>query len=153
MNQTYFPNYGYVPGYAPQGRPIGFGAPTWYPAPQMQNPAPAPVSAPSGGGFVVQPVARKEEALAVIADPMSSGVLMPDLDHGVIYVKRFNANTGASDFAEFVLPTATAAPQAAQEAKEPEVEYVTLEEFRTVVEPLAKEVAALRKRGKQYDDE
>lgn len=150
MNQNYFPNYGYSPGYAPQGRPVGYGVPAWYPAPQMQNPTPAPVSAPSVSGFVVQPVARKEEALAVIADPMSAGVLMPDLDHGVIYVKRFNANTGASDFAEFLLPAASQAPQ---ETTEPEVEYVTLEEFRKVVEPLAKEVAALRKRGKQYDDE
>ena len=149
MNQTYFPNYGYGPGYVPPGRPVSFGVPTWYPAPQMQQNAPA---APQTPAFTVQPVTRKEEALAVIADPMSPGVLMPDLDHGVIYVKRFNAHTGTSDFAEFVLSTAAAAPRTAPEATEEKVEYVTMEEFQKVVEPLAREIAALRKRGTKNDE-
>ena len=147
MNQTYMPNYGYAPGFGFQGRPAAFGASPWYPGPQMQPAAvPAPVSPPAGANFVVQPVTRKEEALAVIADPMSAGVLMPDLDHGRIYVKRFNPNTGTSDFAEFSL----SAPQTAQESAESAVEYVRMDEFKRVIEPLAKAVAALR--GGTHDE-
>lgn len=149
MNQTYFPNYGYNPGYAPQGRPVSFATAPWYASAQMQQNAPGVPQTPA---FTVQPVTRKEEALAVIADPMSSGVLMPDLDHGVIYVKRFNMNTGTSDFAEFLLQMPAAAPVAAQEREEEKVEYVTADEFRRVVEPLAREVAALRKGGTAHDE-
>lgn len=150
MNQTYLPNYGYGPGFAPQGRPTVFPMAPWYAAPQMPQSAPSAPAAPAAA-FLVQPVTRKEEALAVIADPMAPGVLMPDLDHGVIYVKRFNPNTGTSDFAEFGLKTATAPAQTAQESAEPKVEYVTAEEFKRVVEPLAQAVAALRK-GAGHDE-
>lgn len=146
MNQNFMPAYGYAPAFAPQGRPVGFAAPGWYGGPQMPANAPgAPAAAPAPA-YAVQPVTRKEEALAVIADPMSAGVLMPDLDHGRIYVKRFNPNTGTSDFAEFSL----AAPQAAQESAEQKMEYVTMDEFKRVVEPLAKAVAALR--GGTHDE-
>lgn len=145
MNQNFFPAYGYNPGFAPQGRPAAFAAPGWYSAPPMPQNAP---SVPQTPAFAVQPVTRKEEALAVIADPLSPGVLMPDLDHGLIYVKRFNPSTGTSDFAEFTLAAPSAAPQ---EREEPQVEYVTADEFKRVVEPLAKAVAALRKGG-NYDD-
>ena len=142
MNQNYLPNYGFNPGFAPQGRPVSLAAAPWYAAAQLQANAPTPPPGPAAAGFLVQPVTRKEEALAVIADPMAPGVLMPDLDHGVIYVKRFNPNTGTSDFAEFAITAAVP-----QEREEPQVEYVTAEEFKRVVEPLAREVAALRKGG------
>lgn len=146
MNQTYLPNYGYPPAYGPQGRPAPYGAPQWYPPPQQPAAPPAqPVA--QMGGFAVQPVTRKEEALAVIADPMLSGVLMPDLERGVIYVKRFNPNTGASDFGEFALKPSGGAQEKEEEKEEEKVEYVTTEEFKRVVEPLAREVAALRKGG------
>lgn len=140
MNQNFVPAYGYAPAFAPQGRPAGFPPVSWYGSPQMPLGAPTAPQAAPAPAYAVQPVTRKEEALAVIADPMSAGVLMPDLDHGRIYVKRFNPNTGTSDFAEFSL----AATQAAHESAEPETEYVTMDEFKRVVEPLAKAVAALR---------
>jgi hypothetical protein len=146
MNQNFVPAYGYAPAFAPQGRPVAFNAPGWYGGPQMPLSAPASPQAAPAPAYAVQPVTRKEEALAVIADPMSAGVLMPDLDHGRIYVKRFNPNTGTSDFAEFSL----AAPQAAQESAEQKMEYVTMDEFKRVVEPLAKAVAALR--GGTHDE-
>ena len=147
MTQNFVPAYGYAPAFAPQGRPVGFAMAPWYAAAQMQQNAPtAPAAAPAPA-YAVQPVTRKEEALAVIADPMSAGVLMPDLDHGRIYVKRFNPNTGTSDFAEFSL----AAPHAAQESAEQKMEYVTMDEFKRVVEPLAKAVAALRG-GSTHDE-
>lgn len=146
MNQNFVPAYGYNPGFAPQGRPVSFPMAPWYAAAQMQPAQPSALTAASAPVYAVQPVTRKEEALAVIADPLSPGVLMPDLDHGVIYVKRFNPNTGTSDFAEFSL----AAPQAAQESAESAVEYVRMDEFKRVVEPLAKAVAALR--GGTHDE-
>lgn len=54
-------------------------------------------------GFLCRPVTGKEEALGVQAEYFSPGTLMPDLGHGVVYLKRFNQNTGASDFFEFAL--------------------------------------------------
>lgn len=51
--------------------------------------------------FTCRPVTSREEALAVQTDFFSPGTLMPDMAHGVIYMKRFNSNTGSSDFMEF----------------------------------------------------
>lgn len=139
MNYPYSP-YGFNGGFGPQMRSGGFSAPMGYPSPPTApQSAPASVSAASGG-FVVQPVTSREEALAVIADPLSAGVLLPDLGHGVIYVKRFNANTGASDFGEFafVQPKAAEPVQAAPE-------FVSAEVFNNTVEKLRAEIAALRR--------
>lgn len=52
-------------------------------------------------GYTAIPVTSKEEALAVPVDYFSLGKVMIDLNHGVVYLKRFNANTGASDFFRF----------------------------------------------------
>ncbi len=65
----------------------------------VQNPIPQPPI--SQNGFVCRPVTSKEEAMAVQADYLSPGTIMPDLGHGMMYLKRFNANTGLSDFFEF----------------------------------------------------
>lgn len=51
--------------------------------------------------FVCRPVASKEEALGVPVDFMGAPMFFPDLAHGVIYMKRFNTNTGAADVFEF----------------------------------------------------
>lgn len=56
---------------------------------------------PQVNGYVCRPVTSREEALATPCDFMAAGVIMPDLAHGMIYVKRFNAQTGASDFGDF----------------------------------------------------
>jgi len=53
-------------------------------------------------GFQVRPVTSKEEALAVPVEYFGPGTLMPDIGHEVVYLKRFNANTGASDLMAFV---------------------------------------------------
>lgn len=52
-------------------------------------------------GFACRPVTSREEAVAALVDYFSPGTLMPDFGHGRIYFKRFNQNTGASDFVEF----------------------------------------------------
>lgn len=101
---TYLPGYGGAPypgaPYPGGNQPgAGYYQPTPQP-PMMQQPQQQP-------GYRVQPVTGREEALAVPVDYLGAGTLLPDLAHGVIYLKRFNGNTGASDFLTF----AYAAPQ------------------------------------------
>lgn len=77
--------------------------------------------------YACRPVTSREEAIAVQADFFSLGTIMPDLAHGVIYLKRLNQQTGSSDFFEFVF-------QPPQEPKEePKPDYVTREEFMEFV--------------------
>ena len=45
-------------------------------------------------------VTSREEALGVPAD-FQAPVVMPDLAHGVVYVKILNQQTGAADFLEY----------------------------------------------------
>ncbi len=56
-------------------------------------------------GYICKPVTSREEAVATSTDYFSLGVVMPDLGHGMIYLKRFNQQTGSSDFFEFKLFT------------------------------------------------
>ena len=51
--------------------------------------------------FFCRPVASREEALGVPVDFMGSPMFFPDLAHNVVYMKRFNTNTGAADIFEF----------------------------------------------------
>lgn len=103
-------NYGQYGGTTPQ-----------IPTQQMQQVQ--QVQQPQSGAYTCRPVTCREEAVAAQTDFFSLGTLMPDLNHGVIYLKRFNPNTGGSDFAEFRF---FAPPQPA--AADP-AEYVTRKEF------------------------
>lgn len=100
-----YPNYGYNP---------------------MQTYMPQQQSAPA---FACHPVGSKEEAIAAQTDYFSAGLVMPDLSHGTIYLKRFNQQTGASDFFEFKL----AQPEAKSEAQ-----YVTVAEFEKFQKELSR---------------
>lgn len=133
-----YPNYGCngrYPGYFPPQQGAGgfYGQPGQMTQPQPQN-AQTALQGQIQGGFSVQPVTSREEALAVIADPMSPGVLLPDLGHGAIYVKRFNPNTGISDFGEFRLAQ-PAAPEAPPE-------YITRTDLDTAIAQLKGELTA-----------
>ena len=122
MAQTYYPSYG------------GF-----YSSPQpFQNqmgimPSPTPAMAQSAipasqqANFSCRPVASREEAVAVQADFFSLGTIMPDLAHGVVYLKRLNQQTGSADFYEFVLH---------QPEQEQKPEYVTRKEFEEFVKTI-----------------
>lgn len=104
--------------------------------PQTQNTLQSQQTAPQQG-FSVRPVASREEAMAVQTDFFGPGILMPCLGQGVIFLKRFNQNTGASDLLEFIY----APPQPKQELS---VEFVPMELFRDLtkkVEQLEKGVA------------
>ena len=116
--------------------------------PQMVNYTPAAQNAPAGQpgssqGFVCRPVASREEAVAAQTDFFGPGILMPDLGHGMIYLKRFNQTTGASDLLEFAyVPTQPV--QAAQSG-----EFVTIDMFRD----LCRKVEDLEKGAAHEHDE
>lgn len=116
--------------YAPYGGSSGqYGAASpQMPVQQMQQAQ--PVLQPLSGAYTCRPVTCREEAVAAQTDFFSMGTLMPDLNHGVIYFKRFNPNTGGSDFAEFRF---FAPPQPA--AADP-AEYVTRKEFEAFARSL-----------------
>lgn len=87
------------------------------PQPMQQTVQMQPMQQP---GFTVRGVTSKEEALAAQADYMTAGHVMPDLAHGIVYVKRPNMLTGACDLLTFKLVT----PEEEQPAQ-----YVTMDEF------------------------
>ena len=122
------PNYGYNPQqtYFSQQQ---FTAPQQM-QPQQMTPA-----------FACHPVTSREEAVAAQTDYFSAGLVMPDLSHSMVYLKRFNQQTGSSDFFEFRLVT--------QEQKEESAapKYVTVEEF----EKFQKELS--RRMGKKMKEE
>lgn len=105
-------NYPYMGNYSPIN-------------PYVQQPAQMPQNMSQNAAFACRPVTSREEAVAVQADYFGPGTLMPDLGHGIIYLKRFNPNTGASDFVEFRL--------AVPEEPKPAPEYVTRQEFEEFV--------------------
>lgn len=119
---------GYNPTYMPQ---MPVQAPQSAPQTQTVNNPPA--------AFNCRPVTSKEEAQAVQVDFFGPGTLMPDLGHGVVYLKRFNQQTGACDIFEFT----------AQQTKEPEpVRYATIDDLNA----LREELMSSRKVGKSNDE-
>lgn len=72
-----------------------------YQQPAQQSQPMQPMQVPQNSGYTCRPVTCREEAVAAQTDYFSAGLVMPDLSHGVIYLKRFNPNTGSSDFGEF----------------------------------------------------
>lgn len=105
-------------------QPYTSGYNTINPMQPMQQPQ--PMQQAQTGGFVCRPVTCREEAVAAQVDFFSAGLVMPDLARGVIYVKRFNQNTGASDFGEFKYVAPQVQPEAA--AIDP-AQFVTRKEF------------------------
>lgn len=82
-------------------------------------------------GYAVRPVTSREEAVAAQIDFMGPGTVMPDLGHGVIYLKKFNSQTGSSDLLEF-------------RYAEPAPPRDELGELKNVVAQLQKDVEALK---------
>lgn len=117
--------------------------------PQQQNPMqqfPTQQMQPQqmAQAFACHPVTSREEAVAAQTDYFSAGLVMPDLSHGMIYLKRFNQQTGASDFFEFK------SVQAEQKEETPPAKkYVTVEEFEKFRTELMKKF----KKGEQKTDE
>lgn len=93
---------------------------------------------PQQAGFACRPVTSREEAQAAQIDFFSPGSIMPDLGHGVIYLKRFNQNTGGSDLFTFALQ---------QDQPKTEPVYAPadeVKELRRMVEDLKKEIERMK---------
>lgn len=90
-------------------------------APQIQQPPQQPMQA--APGYACRPVTSREEALGVQVDFFGAGTLMPDLAHGVIYLKRFNQQTGSCDLIEF---------SARVEKPEEPVRYATIDDLNAL---------------------
>ena len=126
-------NYPYAPyGTMPQ-QPM--------PQPQlMYSPQPQPpqTAAPA---YTCKPVTSREEAIAASTNYLGLGDIMPDLAHNVIYLKRFNRDTGVSDFLEF---------RYCPEVQKPaQAEYVTRTAFEEAMASITDELNNLKKRGKK----
>lgn len=118
-----------------------YGHPMFNPYYPQAGYQPAPTqSVPQQGNvntqavFACRPVTSKAEAEAVQVDFFGLGTIMPDLPHGVIYVKRFNPTTGSCDFQEFSATTA-----------DPVAQYATKED----IESLKEEIEKLKKGDKE----
>ena len=100
MNYGYpaYGNYNPIQPFAPRNDVQGYQPPV-----QPMQPVQAPTQPQQGNPptFFCRPVASREEALGVPVDFMGSPMFFPDLAHGVIYLKKFNPNTGAADMLEF----------------------------------------------------
>lgn len=92
-------------------------------------------------GFSVRAVTGREEAVAAQVDFGGMGTLMPDLGHGVIYLKRFNPNTGSCDIFEF---------KTQMQEQPPAQQYATKADLAALREELLKKPI---KGGKKTDDE
>ena len=143
-----FPNYTY-PAYGAYNPVTPFA-----PAPQVyqtQQPAQQPSQAIQTQGsvntqpaFFCRPVASREEALGVPVDFMGAPMFFPDLAHNVVYMKRFNTNTGAADVFEF---------HGQQEARDQKIEnpapaFAPLDEFmdmKDTINNLKDEIERLKK--------
>lgn len=110
--------------------------------PQMQMPQAQPQA-----GYSTRPVTSREEALGAQVDFFGPGTLMPDLAHGVIYLKRFNQSTGASDLFEF----RAAAPEA-QEQPPNEIDGIR-EQLSRLEQEIEKLKSNRAKVVKKNDDE
>lgn len=131
---TYMPNY-YQPmqGYQPMNQPM-------LNQPQSQGANVQQTNNASQPNFFCRPVASKEEALGVPVDFMGSPMFFPDIAHNVIYMKRFNTNTGAADVFEFH------GQQAQQNNQTPS--FAPLDEFNVMKDTIARlqsEVEQLKK--------
>lgn len=125
-----YPNT-YQSGYQAYVPQQSYAQPQFYPQQQMQPQAQVqPQQQQNQATFTVRPVGSREEAVAAQVDFFSPGMIMPDLGHGMMYFKRFNSSTGASDFIEFAYK--------APEVQKEQVQYVTLDEFNSFKNEMTK---------------
>lgn len=142
-----FPNYTY-PAYGAYNPVTPFAAPQVY-QPQQTTQQPSQAIQAQGSvntqpAFFCRPVASREEALGVPVDFMGAPMFFPDLAHNVVYMKRFNTNTGAADVFEF---------HGQQQAREQQVEnplpaFAPLDEFmdmKDTINNLKDEIERLKK--------
>lgn len=116
-----FPPYqGAYPG-APNQNPYGYQQPQYQmppqapqfqpnPVPQMMPQQPMPNTRPS---YICYPVGSLEEAVASRVEAFDPPHIMLDFSHNQVYYKKFNQQTGGSDFATFKRVENNEQPQSA----------------------------------------
>lgn len=140
-----FPQYApYGAQYAPQNTYLPQGGVQIPQVNTMQNTATQGLSAAS------RLVSSKEEAVGVPADFGGAMMVFPDITHNRIYMKRWNYQTGAADFVEYIPsvpiePVPVPAYASAEEVKE----------LRSALDVMREELARLKneKAVKKVDDE
>lgn len=102
--------------------------------PQTQNVPPAQ-SVGQGQGIspMSRPVSSKEEAMAVGADFSGAPMIFPDMAHNVIFVKRWDYQSGSAVFTEYV-------PKEAK-PETPTAVYATQGDFKELAESVEKIMA------------
>lgn len=133
--QPYNPYGSYNPGMAYQPQPVAY-------APQPQQPT-QQVAQSTQEAFICRPVTSREEALATPVDYMRA-LILPDIGHGKVYLKRFNTQTGASDIFDFTLSE--------PEQAKPAPQYATVDDLNALKEEIEKLKKPVGK-GKKSDDE
>lgn len=112
------------------------------PPPQTQQPQMPPVSQPRQTqqqmAYNCIPVTSREEAMAIRAELLSMGTIMPDLAHGCIYLKRLNPNTGTSEFFDFLYSPPQQPQQDMIKQQNPSDEYVIREDFDKLCDAVIK---------------
>lgn len=146
---NYMPNY-YQPmqGYQQMNQPI-------LNQPQNQGGNVQQTNNTSQPNFFCRPVASKEEALGVPVDFMGSPMFFPDLAHNVVYMKRFNTNTGSADVFEFH-GTQQEAPKDMAPAFAPLDEFMsmkdTIAQLKEEIERLKKPAGRTVKKNESNDE-
>lgn len=139
-----FQPYNYQPAYNPYASSMPFPPRQDYGGSQgcIQQNNPVNASVQIQQSFSCRPVTSREEAVAAQIDFMGPGTIMPDLGHGMIYLKRFNPNSGSSDFLPFALQSQD------QEKPDQPAAFASLQDFadlRDTVKRLEDEIERLKK--------
>lgn len=128
--------------------------------PGVYSPGPNTVNQPGGtpqgqppinnqsAGYVCRPVTSREEAVASMVDFLGPGTIMPDFGHGMIYFKRFNPNSGAADFFDFVVQPPPQAQQSVPAAQEYDPRG-DIESLRSDFDALRGELDEIKKAGQR----
>ena len=129
---NYMPNY-YQPmqgnQYQPMNQPVPAQTAQQQPQQNVQS------------NFYCRPVASREGALGVPVDFMGAPMFFPDLAHNVVYMKRFNTNTGSADVFEFH-GTQQEAPKDMAPAFAPLDEFMSMKD---TIAQLKEEIERLKK--------
>lgn len=160
-----YPNYPH--SYYPQSQPQ-MQAPANLYAQQFtpQQPAQAPQQpqaqqSNNNSGYTCKPVTSREEAVSAPTNYLGAGDISVDLSHGMIYLKRFNRQTGGSDFFDFRVFDPSAVAQPVQQPQQPTQDYVYAATFNSVIGNINDELTTLRaeleamrgkKKGKAGDE-
>lgn len=120
--------------------------------PQANVPQTQSVGQTQGISPMSRPVTSKEEAMGIAADFSGAPMIFPDMAHNVIFVKRWDYQTGSAVFMEYApKDTPPPPPEGAAES------YVTQGDFKELMERLDEiesDIDRLKRKGaKKNDDE